>query len=239
MALEFNLHKQLKGHWTCDSQDISGSTLYDSTANDLPDATINGSVSTGLTGSPIGEHTESDGTDPSYIGTRYQLSSTLTNGFTVSAWIKDIGAGGDTAGGRFLSMDLSDWWGIQRNGSVGTVQIYMNQSDGVGLTVSDNNLGTGTWAHYVLVWDHTIPEMRVYKDGSLFATQASATTGFGTGTVARYLILHDGSESTAYNTNQNIPTDSGLSDVRVWERPITEDEISAIYQMRTQRSAYL
>lgn len=226
------LQKKLVGHWSMNDEDISNGVLYDSAAVNQPDAQINGNVTTGNVGSPVGQHTESGG-NGDYIGTRYVLSSTLTNGFSASGWIKDIGNLGG-GGGRFFSMDISDWWGFRRGGSAGRLQYHFRDSAG-NAYVHEETVGTGNWFHVAGVWDHTVPEVRYYLDGSPVNTQSVSNPGFGTGFVTRYLILHDGSESSSYNTQQNIAAGCGLSDIRLWERPITEEEVKTVYNIRSNQ----
>lgn len=230
--LSLNLQKGLVGHWTMDDRDISGGTVYDRSAVDAPDATINGGITTGNTNSPIGENTKSDGASGSYIGTRYYLESSIQTGYSVFSWIKDNGGGSN----RFLSTDASDWWCFLRDNST-EIRVYTNDASANTYTYNISGAADGNWHHVGFVWDNTVPEVRFYKNGSHLNTQSVSNSGFGEGARKRYAILHDGSESSNYNTQQNVQTDCSLSDVRVYHRPITEDEVSALYNMRTPRYA--
>lgn len=232
-----NLQKGLVLHLTLDDEDISGGTAYDRAATFQPDASIGTGVTTGVS-SPVGQGTQGDGTSGAFIGTRYLLSSSMDTGFTVSFWVKDVGSAGDTSGGRFLSTDLSDWWGFRRNGSVGTIEAFWNDTDSTATTFTDS-FGTDTWTHYAMTFDQSGPSLTFYKNGSEINSATTGTSQWGTGSVNRYLILHDGSESGSYNTGQGILTDSGLSDVRVYHRTLTGQEISEIYQIRNQKRRYV
>jgi hypothetical protein len=230
MTLELNLQKELVGHWTCDNRDIDGGILYDRGAVFDPDATIGGGITTDNTGSPIGEHTESDGTSNSYIGTRYVLTGGLNGGISVTGWVKDIG----NVNGRYFSTDLSEFFGAWNDGTIGDIRFSMVDNSGNRYAYT-HQIGTGTWHHFAMVWDHTVPEYRVYINGVQQHSTSISNSTFGRQSITRYLILHDGSESDSYNTNQDVGGDSGLSDFRVYHRPITEEEINALYQMREQK----
>jgi len=159
------------------------------------------------------------------------LESSIQTGYSTFSWIKDNGGGSN----RFLSTDASDWWSFLRDGS--DVRVYTNDASANTYRYNVSGAADGSWYHVGFVWDHTVPEVRFYKDGSLVNTQSVSNSSFGEGSRKRYAILHDGSESSSYNTQQNVGTDCSLSDVRVYHRPITDEEILYLYNMRSQRNA--
>jgi len=165
------------------------------------------------------------------------IENTQTGGFSVTGWVKDIGGDG-YGNGRFFSTDLSEYFGFWRGGTVGNLEMSMRQNDTTYISYA-TSMGTGTWTHGVIVWDHTVPEFRAYVDGELQHTESVGSTGMGTGTDRRFLNLHDGNESTSYNNAQNASAPCGLSDIRLYDRPLDDAEVTRLYQMRNQRNAYL
>jgi hypothetical protein len=226
-----NLQKGLVGHWTMDDADTSDGTLYDRSAYDNH-GIINSGVTTGSSGI-IDKSFSFDGSISAYIGTDLSYNTTSLSQVTVSAWYNST----STTQHIIASSDRNEYWRF----AVGS-----DESDGVQWTVSSSDMVSSTsrtaiqdgdWHHLVGVFDTSVTnDHKIYIDGQLDSEADFFTSGIGSGAVS-YTHIGTGSEASSQNgsTGPDDVMDGNLDDVRVYNRALSEDEINALYQMRSPR----
>jgi uncharacterized protein (UPF0333 family) len=164
-----------------------------------------------------------------------QLGSNLSNGFTISAWINPRSYGlGDAFGmGRILDKDATDGFifAVVGTGTTNdnTLYFYINNS---GITKAEEDaIILNKWQH-VLVTINGSSKVNFYIDGvqsgdeNQTASSISAITGTN--------VMNIG--------NRRMPKDrtfdGGIDEVRMYNRVLTTDEITEIYNSgRIQNSS--
>lgn len=175
-----------------------------------------------------------DGTAQYFDGTNDKISIadnsdfTFTSDFTLSAWIKHSGAAeasnGDgwrvisqqTTGANHFMMRVNDSSG-GTNGTVG-VSFYSGSVYGVNSTT---NVKDGQWHHIVGVRQGS--DLHIYIDGVLDNTTSSVSTG---------TIDVSGTVNIGNKPGNDEEKFSGaIDDVRVYQKALTSDEISDMYNI--------
>lgn len=212
----------LKGAWQMD--EASGSTAFD-----VGPAAINGTITgaTYVTGK-VGTALTFDATTGKYVitGSTDQLNnSTTTNTF----WMKPNRAanaaefwtpiatptGTETFGWSFLYVNNA----ASCPGGLAPCVTSRKWTPEVNAALT-RTLEANTWYHIAQAWDNT--NVRLYIDGKLVATTASAGPSSGSGP------LCIGGDSRAVNCAQQNP-DAVMDDVRVYKRNLSLAEVNAIY----------
>jgi hypothetical protein len=227
-----NLQKGLVGHWTMDDDDTGGGTLYDRSAYDNH-GIINSGATSGFSGI-VSDSFSFDGTSSAFIGTDLFYETTNLTQVTVSAWYKTT----STDEHMIASSDRNEYWrlGVGTDGANG-IQWTVSSSDMVS-AASKSSLQDGNWHHIVGFFDASLTnDHKIYIDEELDSEQNFFNSGIGSNNVS-YTHIGIGSEASVKNGNTG-PDDTmigELDDVRVYHRGISSDEVSALYNMRSQRS---
>jgi len=227
-----NLQKGLVGHWTMDDADTSGGTLYDRSAYDNH-ANLSSSIVTGVSGR-VGEAYTFDGTSASKLPTKLSYNTTNLTKVSVSTWYKST----DTADHILVSSDRNEYWRLGvGSDSVDGVQWTVGSSDMVS-SAPRSLLQDGNWHHIVGVFDGSLSnDHKIYIDASL-DSEANLRSSVGSGNVS-YTHIGVGSEASSFDggTGPNDWMDGELDDVRVYNRALSESEVSALYNMRSQKKS--
>lgn len=220
----------LVGHWKLD--ETSGTTAGDSSGN-----LLNGSMQGGLDATSdsadgkIGTSLVFDGVDD---GIQIANSPSLENftAFSLSAWVyptasaqgsgsrvisKPDGGSGDNYNLGFGNTGTS-WFRIETDGD--------NQTEILG-----NALPLNEWTHITGTWDSK--NMRLYENGVEVSASPVAKTG---------IIDADGSP-LSIGTHTNSPADrrfpGRIDDARVYDRVLSEAEITALYELGNNEDSSL
>lgn len=226
-----SLRNGLVGHWTMDNTDTNGGTVYDRSAYSNH-ATINGGVTSG-TQSPLGQGFTFDGTSGSYVPTELFYNTTSLDAVSVSAWYKSSSSSEQI----IASSDRNEYWrlGVGSDNEDG-VQWTVDSSDMVS-SAPVSSLQDGSWHHVVGVFDTSLsPDHKIYIDGELDSEETHFSSGIGSGNTS-YTLIGVGSEASSQQggTAPNNWMEGSLSDVRVYHRGLSPDEVSALYNMRSPR----
>ncbi|MBP9728012.1 MAG: LamG domain-containing protein [Candidatus Moranbacteria bacterium] len=214
----------LKGYWSFNGQDITGTTAYDrSGAGNSGTLTSGPVVATGI----LGQAVDFDGTDD-YV--------TVVDNTTLDV--------GDTA-----DMSISGWFYrdtfttdntiiAKRNGITSgdtgyliyiddaTDQLIFEVSDGTdeySLTSASTFTATG-WNHYAVVWDQdSAANSEIYINGSANGATDSGTIG-NIGDLSNALTFRLGAEGDSGN-----PFDGKLDESRFYSRALSAAEIRGFY----------
>ena len=156
---------------------------------------------------------------------------------TVSAWVKIPAGGGNWS---IVDFDRSDYYtcaaGIP-SGSTNGAGDYVgwhttNSSGGIDDMWSTGTVRDDAWHFIAWVYDgNEVNDKKIYIDGALDAEKDAETTGVNLGKGStRYGFLGDGSEATAFNGGRNnIWYEGSISDVRIYNRALSIDEIKQLY----------
>lgn len=215
MALELNLQKGLIGHWTMNNKDTSGEILYDSSSQDNH-GNINNTISTAET-SIIGESFDFnvDGNNGYVFFDNLGISNTK---ITISLWARI-----ETVGSKNYMFDT----GSPRNslikwGDGNTNQIIWRIAGDVDFYTQGDRVGE--WVHYAIQSDGTTETLYVDSVEVSSKNQTQSTVSFDELYIGEFNGL-------GYSANGNI------SDFRIYNRTLSKEEISALYNMRSQRNA--
>jgi len=222
-----NLQKGLVGHWTMDDRDTSGGVLYDKSAYNIHMAvddtsaisTVSANIGDGIYFSNSGSTATNVDTIPDNLGNKIKDSC------SISFWAKDI---------SFTGNDSYDAWVIRSSGdnidkSIGVFGgregerfIFERRDESgnfQGIRTTTTSWGS-EWHHIVCQFSTSNNNREIWVDSELERTNANnfqATSDF-TGLDISFGGL-----------------DGKLDDVRLYSRTLSESEINALYQMRSQR----
>lgn len=207
-----NLNKGLVGHWTMDDSDTSGGILSDRSAYDNH-GTIDTNVTTGIS-APVGDGFR-------FVGDKIiniNAEPIGTSSFTFSFWLK-----GDFANSSKNYPDVfNGFWGRGAGDSTASDSGFRIDSDSTSRYIQgfiyDGSFST--WTHIAISVDQDIGEAHFYENGTHFHTN-TFTTG------------ENISDSISFFGNDDLNMD--ISEFRYYKRALSQDEINALYQMRSQR----
>jgi hypothetical protein len=204
----------LVGHWPLAEQsgranDLSGNDNH---------GTLNGGVTQGVVG--VGGLTSYsfDGSDD-FVA----MNARVIDGppYSISFWLRPDSLG---------SLDITQWEGGENGGR--DFHVSNNTDYGIGITFKDSNnnsvdvrgdasISTNEWVHGVAVVTENGEFGKVYIDGELVTT-ASNTNGY-----------NDNTPNTVIGYNpagNNNYTDGSISDVRMYNRALSPQEIQTLYE---------
>lgn len=227
------LRKDLVGYWTMDNSDISGNTLYDNSANNNHGNISGASTDVdGIIGESLRFTNSSDKVDISSV-------PIIPKEKTISFWLRSN-----------RNLDTNDEWqvGFLDDGSnIGTM---FGMMFGVGPTQDLGYWGYGShydisigsqgnkwvsdniWHHIALTMDDN-NHVRIYKDSKqLNNLEANDGTNFGS-----VITDMNNTESGFKLNSRNSWSDhiNKISELRVYSRVLSDNEISGLYNMRQQR----
>ncbi len=115
-----------------------------------------------------------------------------------------------------------------RVGSTGAIMLTLDQTSGNVTTAAIPQLLDGKQHSIAFSWDNTAGDVRIYVDGQLVHTATGIKAGTTLDAGGTLVFGHDqDSVNGGFNTAQRL---SGtLYDIRVWDRAISDDQISLNY----------
>ena len=204
--------------------DGSGSTATDIVGTN----NLTGSGGYGWSSQYLGTAASSDGVDGKFTGTTISSFDDIT----VSCWVyydgtnnlsdfvsnRVLGGGGTQPGFVFGS-----------NGSTSTVEFYVDDGSSGRARVSDSkttSLPADTWIHFCGTWNRSTQNIKIYKDG---VDVTSSWTSSVTNVVA---AVSSSDDLTIANRPGTTARSLGgyIQNVRVWNRTLTADEITLLYE---------
>ncbi|WP_414838295.1 LamG domain-containing protein [Candidatus Nanosalina sp. VS9-1] len=216
-----SLTQGLKAYYTFDSG--SGSTAIDEALKN--DGTVNGaSWSTGKIDGGL------DFSGGNYYVGAPSLGDTLSGasgGFTVSAWVNFASFGNNWYPVLWLeagyNVRLREDDGSRRSDGNRGFGLHIN--DGGSWTwdasVPTSNLSTGTWHHFVGVYNDSSNTAKFYVDG---VKQGEQSTGRPSANSGQNSFMAEAENDRRYR-------DGKLDEVRIYDRPLSEPEIKALYSL--------
>ena len=213
----------LKGYWSFNGQDLSGTSAYDRS----------GAGNTGtLTGGPIkvtgrvGQGLDLDGTDD-YVSVADNAALDMgdTDDLTVTGWLyRDSYSTNDVVVAKRTGMSvLNTGYALVVNNSD---ELFFEVADGSNeYSVISGPVFTGPgWYHVAAVWDQdSASGTELYIDGvPINATDAGAVGNIGS--IANSEVLAIGAESDA-----GEPFDGKLDEIRVYKRALGTAEVKGLY----------
>ena len=141
--------------------------------------------------------------------------------FTVSAWIKKVGASGWYA---IYSADTEIWFGL---GASEEIRLHVGGSDRIDTAVSSVTIGT--WHHVSATYDGSTTG-KIYIDGVDQALTSSGTLNVPIATAS----------NIGRHPNGSNYFDGSIKNVAIWERALTATEIqNVMYKSYTEVSGRL
>lgn len=142
--------------------------------------------------------------------------------FSIACWARLDSV--DTSGAEVVS--VGDYLSLRLNGANGSPwgRFYNGSGHSIVSTNSADALRTG-WHHYVVSFDHTSRQFKMYIDGKFINSSTQNQTIGWSGLGSAIILGQHG------NGNTNYDFDGGIDDVRIFDRAITEEEIASIYGM--------
>ncbi|MFZ3031807.1 MAG: LamG domain-containing protein [Candidatus Moraniibacteriota bacterium] len=221
----------LKGYWSFNGQDVSGTTAYDRSGS--------GNVGT-LTSGPtkvrgkIGQALSFDNTDD-YVDLGSNASVDDLAVITVTAWVKPNSTGGGTlakilnkatsaSGGWEFGVCAHASWGC--SGSDTRLRFYRWFSGAAGdWNSAASSLQMGVWQHVAIVYDSgsSTNDPIFYIDGSVSATTEFSTPS-GTASSDASQTLTIGNRPAADRAFDGV-----IDEVRLYNRALSAAEIAALY----------
>jgi hypothetical protein len=228
MTLELNLQKGLVGHWTMNDEDVD-SVVRNSAATTYH-AEIRGNPTFGQD-SPVGQAVQLSTSSNDYLPIRdnFYTESGVLPELSVCAWVKTTG---DNE--YVMQYDRSEFFRS-------TTDVHVTNSDNGG-GIDDmgyNGAQDGNWHHLVFWYDSDASgdRKRMYIDTDVVASRTDPHNGTALGSgLDTYGSIGSFGESRSFDGDESPRFNGSLSDVRLYERALSEEEISALYNMRSQRS---
>lgn len=150
---------------------------------------------------------------------------TGTTSRSMSFWLKR--ASGQGAAGSQHALG----WGTASNGQAWEFYVYRYSEFGLdyysnaaykssaGILVAD------TWHHFIVIYDHSVPEIKIYLNGSLQTLTgggAPPSPSLNTGVAAGFRIL-------SRATTGDIQSPDIVDEVGIWSKVLSSTEISDLY----------
>ncbi len=219
----------LKGYWSFNGPDISGTTAYDRSGN-----ANNGTLTNGPTATigKSGQALSFDGVnDCVSIPHSSVLNFAYNQDFSVSAWVKapatqlDPGFGGNiilqkwanTGGYPYAIRIFNQTYGV--SGDRGKVYALRYDATNLPTLVSGVKINDDTWHHISFTKNGST--LSLYIDGNSSVTTTTDTT---TGTTTNSYPLYIGGEQCSV-----YPFNGKVDEVRVYNRALSATEITALY----------
>lgn len=207
------LAKGLAGRWTLDDRETQGGTTRDRSAYGRH-GTLNGGVTTGVSGK-IGEGFSFDGSDDIVnVGNNLPQSSPLT----ICGWIYIDSNHGSTEACVIGNYDGNGLIFRTRPDNTDEIELWFGSSGHTGGTVSERD----QYVHIAATWNGS--DVILYKNGSQVAT--ISTTDTITSTTNDFRLASRGDSDTRNDLLGR------LDDVRMYDRVLSSDELSRLYERR-------
>ena len=229
--LSANLQKGLVGHWTMDDRDTDNGMLRDRSGNDNH-GTINGGIKTSKSGA-IGESYEISGDTP-YIATSFgkKLGDDI-DAFCISLWCKtDLGGRKWLAGWRGNNSPHFNWGLNDDLANSGELWARWRGDAGNSKDLTSSTLiNDNSWHHVVFEMD-TSGYGAIYVDSELVDSRSDLDTTADFRDIPIWIGEFNDTGST-----HGFPWGGKIADCRIYNRVLSEQEINALYNMRSQRTS--
>ncbi len=215
----------LKGYWSFDGQDISGTTAYDRSGAGNNGTLTNGPV---ITEGIVGQALSFDGSNDD-VRVTDATSLDITGTVTLSAWIKKTS---HPLSGNFQNiLDKGTSASSQVNyalktygsGSSEQVVFYFINS-GVHSIRGNTNLDLNQWYLLTAVYDDTANSIKLYVNGVLQANTVDYGSPETTSLLTNNQSIYMGSQGGA---GQYFP--GNIDEMRVYNRALPASEIQSLY----------
>ncbi|OGF25318.1 hypothetical protein A2303_00095 [Candidatus Falkowbacteria bacterium RIFOXYB2_FULL_47_14] len=180
----------------------------------------------------VGGAMEFDGTDDTV---RINSSGAIDDleAFSMSAWIKPIGEGGESGAGRIFNKHA--WGFIASDDSPAdrdkALTFYKETSETeLKVQAIDNSWTTGVWQNVILTWDggkDASEDVKIYVNGKEveYQLQQDATGDFSTD-AGHFMYLGSQDGSGYY-------FDGSMDEVKIWNYALSEEEIKSVYNQNS------
>lgn len=203
----------LKGYWSFNGKDVSGTTAYDRSG-----AGNTGTLTSGPTVTPgkIGQALSFDGTDD-YVAIAHSNSLALVGDMTIAVWMKvtDFSGYRGILGKTASSVPAPYDFYLQI--SNGLPYLYRGNGTTYAAVAGTVAPATGIWQHVVVTMSGTT--VTHYLNGATNGSGTLSTTTTDTSQAVRIGSRNDGGTMMK----------GGLDEVRIYNRAFTESEIVALY----------
>lgn len=209
----------LKGYWSFNGKDVSGTTAYDrSGAGNTGTLTLGPTVTPGK----LGQALNFDGSND-YVTVPSATSLNSTSQITVSAWIKRVGTGTRqffVSKGSANTVATTQYWLELTSGNVLVFELASGSTEHKltsGFTLTD----TQNWHHVVGTYDGTT--QKIFLDG----VQDATTSTWSGALNALSDDVAIGNRSVFYD----IPFNGSIDEVRIYNRALSAGEIQSLYKL--------
>lgn len=225
MAQISDLQKGLVGHWTMNSEDVDNGKIRDRSAYDNH-GTLNGGVSNGGY-APSGFALEFDGNDDNVDLGDPSLFNEITDEFSVSVWFKTSSTGDQVILNNANYNDDTGWQIRTDSGDRIQLEYYDTSNGNTQPDSNAGNLTNGQWHHFVVTFDAN-NEFVYYVDGKYDLNGSSNEILDNDNINTRIGAMEISGHDRRFNGK--------ISDVRVYNRALSQSEINQLYNQRTTRA---
>ncbi len=212
----------LIGHWRLD--EASGTTAADSSTGNVTGTMAGGMTAAAATRpGAVAAGMIFDGVDDRIsMGDIFDFGT--TQNFSISAWVKaQPGSAGGMIVAKRAGSNVASWW-VGIDGADGTMDA--NIDDGPSNAIRSKNttdMRDGQWHLLTATYDRA-GNMRIFVDGVLADSDNITGASTSMSTTNNFTI--------AANSSGGTPFNGQVDDVRVYNRVLTADEVTTIYQAR-------
>src|SRR3989344_5571767 len=234
-----NLTSGLVGYWTFDGKDTpwtssTAATTLDKSGNGNTGTLTSMSQSTSPAPGKIGQGLNFDSVDD-YVQVNSPTSLDDLPAITISAWVYPRGSGENNTGfimHKSTGFGASGWYfAIDSGGSAGVLNptFFVDYDGATNLSrvvAAANTIPLKRWTYVTMSWDGTSSAtgIKFYVD-SVETAYASPTDGAGN------RVLDTSSSSQIGNNTSSRTFDGIIDDVRIYNRALTANEITQLYNL--------
>ena len=204
----------LIAYWSMETVHTDTGTLLDASGN-AHDGTLKNGVTTDQSG-PIGQSYGFDGTDD-----HVSVATVGLEVFSIVGWVypRSPSSFDALSSQGTASNGTRNWWlGRDKNDDKALFSLQ-DSGNNYNLTSSIGSLPRDTWTHIAGIYDGA--DMRIYVDGSFDAAQTIDTTPVTSDSLGAIGAGKQGSD---------FHFDGYATDVRVYDRVLSEAELTALYK---------
>lgn len=223
----------LVGYWTFDGRDIkwsdTGTEIKDISGNGNHGDALGSLATTSVIPGTLGQALSFNGSSD-YVDIGTLADTATTSAFTVSAWIYQSSLVSGSIVTR--SKDTNPFWLVDSNDTYGGSDdirtfIESGSGDNFGYT-TDNVHSSGSWEHWVSVFDGTLSgnanRLKLYKNG----TQQSLTF---IGTIPAATVSSGTVHANIGGYYNSASWNGKIDDVRIYNRALSSSEVANLYSI--------